>query len=222
MSRFNLTYQRVRERHPTELEQLKAQVAASNMKGKTVPVEQWQFFYSTSTRIEGMTGTQFMEKMRSGDLDREEEARHNWDQTATLEDRVTDHKERTEVRLIAKPAARGGGVHVDISSIPPEVQNDIVETEHREMESIARLNAMTPEEREADTQRILRELRGSPGFAEIHVGEDGQARALLGGLELGLRQGEHIQMKRSGPTQTEPQKEKPKKRDKWSGGAIRV
>jgi hypothetical protein len=177
-----------RERHPKELEQVRAEVARSGSKYKTKPVEQWQFFYSTHQEMRGsMMGDEFMRKLQSGELAREKDEKMRWEDTATLEDRIQRHTEGLHVSLSARLTPRGGGYGAPLNSIPPEIQAEIRESSQQEMVERARFNALTPAEREAEAQALIAQLRGSSGFAEIRVGGDGQAEAMLGGIPLDLR-----------------------------------
>jgi len=221
MTDYQISLEKVRERHPKELEQLKVQVAGSASKFSDVPVEQWRFYYSSAHAIRMETGAELLKKLGNPELeDRELDEYHKWKQTATIEERVQKHLSETTVNLVARPATRGSRFSQRLDAIPPEVRDDIVEMERHDKAEYDRIAAMTPEEREADTQRILRELRGFGGFGEIHVGGDGQAQALLDGIPLDLKgPSKRRQVPPGGQGKPE---EKPKKRDKWSGGAIRV
>lgn len=233
MSEYPITYEMARERHPKELEQVRVEVARSGSKYKTKLVEQWQFFYSTHQEIQGggMRGDEFMRKLQSGELAREKDEKMRWKDTATLEDRIQRYMEGLHISLSARLTPRGGSYGVPLNSIPPEIQADIRETSQQEVAERARFNALTPAEREAETQGLLAQLRGSPGFTEIHIGEDGRAQAMMQGLQMDLSPEGNVRM--TGPRAPEakamlkaasktPPKEKPKKRDKWSGGAIQV
>jgi hypothetical protein len=56
-----------------------------------------------------------------------------------------------------------------INPLPAAVIASITEQEQGRVAEQARIAALTPEERRAETERLLGVLRGSPGFFEINV-----------------------------------------------------
>lgn len=80
----------------------------------------------------------------------------------TLDERVADEVKRSHVSVVV-----ANNYHGKLGTVPDVIRELIEEGHKGNMAEEARVAAMSDEEREARTQEVLQQLRGSPGFMEF-------------------------------------------------------
>lgn len=157
-----LTYAEVEKRHPQELKRLIEQLRKSKSKQKDADPTGMTFEYNYAMRCEGFTGAQVLDHL-SGVKPLPERKKF-----VTVEEKVADWMERaTPVNLTGKLGRWYGCERVPN---PPELEENFRLDAEREVAEEQRRASLTDEEREAETQEILRQLSGMGGFVGFRIG----------------------------------------------------
>jgi hypothetical protein len=175
-----MSYAVLKERHPSEMEQLERQIKAAplgytrrRIPIRNYPITDFRFSYSYGWTGASMMGGEFMRKMQSGELDRENAEREQWENTATIDEKVNrrfaDHIRSVSISAHLQGSSRTFAVHFPDGFYPPEVVAHELAAVEREDAERRRRNAQSPEERNRESAEILRELGGSPGFVGVHM-----------------------------------------------------
>lgn len=159
-------------RHPDKVETIRQNILASRSKYRSVPLEQWKFYYEAHWVITRYYNGWDVFSERAG---REFRERYAWELTAPEDEQVREIDERTGVSLVASylsfQTGRSTSFGVKLDELPLEVCEHNRESVRRRMASQARFNNLSQEERERETEAILAQLKKSRGFVEIKTVE---------------------------------------------------
>lgn len=82
----------------------------------------------------------------------------------TMQERIDDCVSRSICGVMV-----ANSYHGKTNTVPKVILQHIVKSEMEEEAERRRLDEMPDEERAAEAERLLNELRGSPGFVEVHL-----------------------------------------------------
>jgi hypothetical protein len=140
-----LTYAEVKKRHPEELQKLVTQLRNSSSKHKDADASAMRFEYTYCIECS---------------LDR----RYSATVSATVEDKVADLLSRiSPVNLTGKIGRWYTSIRVPN---PPELEVYVRECAEKEVAERNRIDSLTDSERQAEVQKILKELRNLGAFYE--------------------------------------------------------
>jgi hypothetical protein len=155
----DITYAEALKRHPAEVKMICTRLARGKSKNKTAKPETLAWSYECAVRIEG-SGT--FADLLSGKMDADAARRD----AMSLDAKVADEVRRTHTSL---QASIGRWADSQKVQNPPEVEANIrrrLETQAREQ---AEFDALPEEEQERQREELLGQLRGTPGFVELHL-----------------------------------------------------
>lgn len=168
-------FNEVQNTFPDQLNQLQGEILKSKAKVKEtpirgIPLSQFKFEYTCSIVIKGsMMGNVIIQKIKSGELQREVAEEKAIEDAKTLEQKFQDRIGRTTAYLTAFPPGSKRGFTIRLPKIPSIVnlkiygQLALIEKEN------AKIRAMTPEQKADRTREILSQLRGNPGFIGLSI-----------------------------------------------------
>lgn len=93
---------------------------------------------------------------------KEQEEKRKW----TVRQRVDDYMKRSSFSIEATCKRNW---YAKINSVPPQVINQITKMFEKEVAEEKRVDALTPQERDAETAALLGELFGQPGFVAVRL-----------------------------------------------------
>ena len=144
MYKTEISYQTAISRHPNEISQVIKQISNSKSKDKDTPLSAFKFQYDCVV----LCGN-----------------RQNRTNPSTIEEKILQKIQNTRCVLMAK--FKRLIIYVKISEIPPEIIDKITENETRSHNELLRFNALSPEEKQEETNAALTELLKMPGFVAI-------------------------------------------------------
>lgn len=143
-----LTYEDVEERHPQQLINLICKLRNSSSVMRYADPKHFVFEYQYAMRVEGMSGTEFLNRAVTGKLPKPK--------LDTVEAKVKDWLERaTPVRLHAKMGRWNGSEEVPN---PPELEQSLIKDAEKELEREKYYASLTKEDRNKEMKRLLNQL----------------------------------------------------------------
>lgn len=167
MAWLEIDYKTTKKRYPKEVEEITKKVRAGKSKHRNSDPNLWAWGFSWCVRIEGsINGSDFM-KMVVGEKEfpKEEEPK-------TANEEIKDYARRATVHLAAKIGKTEWCSEKPIK-FPDEIGKGIRDQFEKDKVEKVRIDALSPEERDRETNEILRQLSRSPGFMAIGVGPNG-------------------------------------------------
>lgn len=154
MPNLDTTYEQALSRHPAEVAEIVKGVRKGKARDKDTDPATWRWCYTWGTRIEG--GGSLAEL-----LSEKLEPYHIKLSRMTLDERVTDEVRRSvPVALYGRvPSGRTGGQEA-LPDFPPEVGALIRSRHEADLKEVARVSALSPEEKEAERREALNYLTG--------------------------------------------------------------
>jgi hypothetical protein len=168
-------FNEVQNTYPDQINQLQGETLKSKAKVKEtpirdIPISQFKFEYTCSIIIKGsMMGNVFIQKMKSGELQREAAEEKAIEDAKTLEQKFQDRIKRTTAYLTAFPPGSKREFKVRLPTIPSIVHRKIYGQLALIEKENAKIRAMTPEQRADRTREILSQLKGNPGFRGFSI-----------------------------------------------------
>ena len=161
---LEINYKTAQKRYPKEVQEIIEKVRTSRSKNKNVSPELWAWGFSWCVRIEGMIGGNDFAQMIAGlkEFPKEKEPK-------SADEEVKDYARRAIVHLAGK-ISRAEWSSTDPVKFPDEIAQMIRKDFEKQQAEQARVDALSPEERDRETNEILRQLSGSPGFVALGVG----------------------------------------------------
>jgi hypothetical protein len=87
----------------------------------------------------------------------------------SVEERVEDDCRRTTVSIRGSVGRWWGYGTLKKGECPPEVRAIYEESAREDVAEETRISNLSDEERQKETEEVLRQLRGTPGFFEFHL-----------------------------------------------------
>ena len=167
MAWLEIPYKAAKKRYPKEVAEVVKKVRAGKSKHRNSAPELWAWGFSWCVMIEGgINGADFA-KMIAGVKEfpkREKEK--------PIEAEVKDYARRATVHLGAKIGKTEWGSPEPIEF--PEEIAEMLRRDRKEQDAEkARFEALSPEEKDRETNELLRKASLSPGFVAIGMGLDG-------------------------------------------------
>jgi hypothetical protein len=153
------TYKEVSELYPETIKHLEKEKMRSKAKNAKEPLSKFKFVYDWCVRIQASSLADIM----SGKAHAEAGERRKM----TLQQRVDDKMSRISVTV--RVALGHTRYCSELKSVPPAIIEQCRRDFEEQIAEEKRIDSLTPEQREAETQAILEELRKNPGFTEIQV-----------------------------------------------------
>jgi hypothetical protein len=164
---LEIDYKTAKKRYPKEVEDVTKKVRAGKSKHRNSDPNLWAWGFSWCVQIEGAIGGQDFLKMITGEKEFPKD-----EEPETADEEVADYARRAMVHLAAKIGKTQWGSTKQIE-FPNEIGNRIRTQFEKDKAEQARVDALSPEERERETNDILRQLSRSPGFMAIGMGPGG-------------------------------------------------
>ncbi len=153
-----ITYQLALERHPDHVANVLAQLQNGKSKEKGTAPESFEWSYLTAERIEGDCSFQGM-------INRIK----NPPPPPTLQQRIQNRLKNITTYLHAKKGHWQGYCEQPLETLPPEVIQQVTDTETKAEANHLYFESLTPAQRQAETEEILKELRKDKGLMEIRL-----------------------------------------------------
>ena len=117
-------------------------------------------------------GKDFMRVIQSGEIQRQHEVEIQFQNTSTIDQKVERHLGK--IRGVVLTAYAIGSQRRFFARLPdgyhpPELVDEIRESEIRENNERIRRNNLTPAQRDQEQSEILRQLGASPGFVHMRI-----------------------------------------------------
>lgn len=158
------TYKEVLKDYPYIIEQLEKIKSRSRAKAAKEPLEKYEFSYEVCERITCCSFGDLISGKAQEDRIKKAEM--------ILQERLDDSLSRLGISVSAsfsRACFRSDGIRFDNSISRPKVIVDCYRKQHEEnIKEEERAASLTPEEREAETEELLKQLRG-PGFMELRI-----------------------------------------------------
>lgn len=151
-----LSYEEMLRRHPAEVAGIVAKIRKGKSKHREADPATLTWTYQACVLIEN-SGS--FADFLNGKMERTE---RKWE-AMSLEEKVADQMRRTNTCVCASLGRWYGSS--DVIASPPELEQNARAALYAEAAENARLDAMTPDEREEEIADLLGQLSGSPGFA---------------------------------------------------------
>jgi len=159
--RLETTYELAKERHPEQVEEIIATLRRSKSKQKNANPEDLNWYYDYCKAVKAHSFMEVIENART----RAQEPPSN----PCVEARVASMVEGLHFRLSASRKHWIGTAQLNEGFVPPELIAQFVERAEEERAEQERIDNLTPEERDAEVQELLGELRQDPGFMEFEI-----------------------------------------------------
>lgn len=160
MPNIDIPYEVALTRHPDQVNACIDQVRAGKSKDKNTDPATWRWTYSWATRIEATT----LERLfREGPKDRTK---------MTAEQRTADEVMRSlPVWLMGTPPNRRtcGRADLEPTYFPDEARDRILKAFEEQVAEEQRMASLTDEQRQAEVEGLLKQLRKGTGFMELVV-----------------------------------------------------
>ena len=156
-----ISYTDVKRRFPVQVKEALADLRKGKSKDKDMPPKDMKWSFNWSLQVQGYSVKQLFDGTAQKD--------RRSDDAKTLAEKVADEVARTHFSIMCK-AGRGYGVSKTPMGVPQEFVDEI---RHRKMaaEEEKEKNAkLSPEERQAEIQKLLGQL---PGVIGVQVGPQG-------------------------------------------------
>lgn len=154
----DISYEEALRRHPKEVAGVVAKLRAGKSKSKGEDPANLGWSYECCVRIE--SGGMTLAEVFGGEAERRERIRRE----TPLEDQVVDQLRRTTVWISAR-IGKWIGRSEALEAPPPELETNVrANLQARDAEQ-ARVDALSPEERKQEVERLLKQLGRDPGFA---------------------------------------------------------
>lgn len=149
-----IPYKTMLERHPMHVDEVVANMRASKSKFRNLDPAEMEWGYAYCQRI----------RAANPFARRQKDTR---DEEQTYLDEIASYS----VMIFARPKQRRQSMFYADSaiSVPKEIQDEVRAGVHEQFVERARLAALSPEERQAEIDDLLGQLRGTPGFMEVAV-----------------------------------------------------
>ncbi len=160
MPNIDIPYDVALTRHPKQVNACIDQVRAGKSKDRNTDPATWRWTYSWATRIEATT---FERLLMEGPKDRSQ---------MTAEQRTADEVMRSlPVWLMGTPPNKRTCGRADLEStyFPDEVRARILKNHEEQVAVEQRMAGLTPEQRQAEFEAAVEELRKGGGLLELRV-----------------------------------------------------
>lgn len=156
--KINITEGTVKKDFPNIYKEFREKKKKSKAKGSHVPLSEFEFSFEIAEKIQGCS----LNDVLSGKVlkDKREEM--------TVEERLRKQLKNVFVQIQASYGRYQLRSEV-LEEIPEQVEDGYRKSIQEQEEERKRVEALTPEERDKETQVLLRELRKYPGFLEMHI-----------------------------------------------------
>lgn len=151
---LDLSYSEARNRYPEHVAQVISNFRKGKSKFKSTPPELMAWGLDWCVQIDGGNS---LEDLLSGNIPKAPEL--------TEDEDVADYANRCSVSLGAK-VGKSTWYSAKLAT-PLEILNQYRKCVRERNAEAARFAALTPAEQDAETQKALKQLRGSPGFFEL-------------------------------------------------------
>lgn len=161
-----ITYTEVKKRYPKHVAEVIASLRKGTSKNKNaVPNKlKWKFYWGV--RIGGLVNGHDFLDMLAG------QTAPPKPKVLTEDQHVADYASRASISLVGTIGGHRYSSYLGKSSatLPKEIEDSVRAAFRKEQTETARINKLTPQELDAETQQALKELRGMGGFMEFRVG----------------------------------------------------
>jgi len=149
-----LPYEEALSRHPEGVAEILRKLRAGKSKSRNAAPETFTWSYQGCVEVtgSGSLATVLANHMKPAPV-------------MSLDEKVADQLSRTRVSLCGTVGRWAG--HADVSTMPAEVEAYARKGFEKEAAEEARLAALTPAQRKAEVEDLLKQLRKSPGFFEL-------------------------------------------------------
>lgn len=159
-----VAFEEIKNRYPQHVKEVIAKIRKSRGKHKNDAPETFKWGFTFSVRIEGgIMGTDFMQMIAGAKpFPKEKEFKSE-------DSYVADFARRAMVFVGATKNTKTIWASQEKIELPREIEEDVRKQRQEELAEKARITALTPEERDRETNEALRQLRRSPGFVEMRI-----------------------------------------------------
>jgi len=161
---IDITYKEAKKRYPVHVKEALARVAKSKNKYKHTHPELMHWCFDWCVRLEGgINGGDFL-KMVAGEKPFPEHKK-----PSSEDAEADDYFRRATITLAVRLGNTTYTSAGKVTDQPKEIGDFIRKSFRDDAAEAARIAKLTPEEREAESNEILGQLRRSPGFVEMTI-----------------------------------------------------
>lgn len=154
--KITTTYAAIKDRYPTQVAEVMSALRKGKSKEKNSNPEDLNWYFNCCIQIISgiMNGAQFLNMLASGTPP----------PRLTPEQKYQEHKSNTHVCLHASKGKGDWGSRTEITPIPQEVDQWLINGRDIEIREETRVNSLTPEQKNQEVQDCLKTLSKSRGF----------------------------------------------------------
>lgn len=153
--RIDITYAQAMADYPQEAQEAIAKLRKSRSKKRKADPATLKWQYDWGTQVGGHS----FQDLLNGTAQNDAANRRDM----TVKERIADEVSRTFVQVTV------AGYGAKLTTVPAEIMREIIDHHTEEQREEQRIDALSPEERAAEVERLLGELRGTPGFFEVRL-----------------------------------------------------
>jgi hypothetical protein len=155
-----VTYEEALKRHPQRVAEALARLRKSKSKWRNAEPETLMWAYSWCKQVKGMSFPEMLASVKNPQPKK----------VLTEQQRVDEEIGAYILGLdIETPGAHYWSEKFSVVDMPPEIVDEVRARIQADMKEEARLATLTPEQRGAEVEGLLKQLRGKPGFFEVRI-----------------------------------------------------
>ena len=163
--KISITEETVKKDFPDIYKKFQERKEKSKAKGSFIPFDKFEFSFEIAERIQCHT----LGDIFSGKALKDQKKEIN----LTIDEQLQKRLKNLSVWISASCGQYCLGSDT-LKEIPEQVKDQYRKSIQEQEDERKRVEALTPEERNEETQRLLKELRKDPDFFEMHIPMDDQ------------------------------------------------
>jgi len=160
-----ITYALANARHPQQVAEVMANLRRGKSKNRLAAPTDLQWGYDWSVEIRSAPFSNIIEVLTG----KAKDVKGLDPEPRTENEAVADYARRVYILLSATIGGKTWYSDTPVPPLPKEVEDQFRANFRRDATEKARIEALSPEEREAELQAALRPLSRSPGFMAIQI-----------------------------------------------------